>query len=61
VEGVPHLTAGEAGRIAERAGVGLLLLTHLDPGRDVEATLADARAEFSGPVGLARPGEAVTV
>jgi ribonuclease BN (tRNA processing enzyme) len=61
VEGVPHMTAGEAGRIAERAGVGLLLLTHLDAGRDLEATLADARAAFSGPVGLARPGEAVTV
>jgi hypothetical protein len=28
---------------------------------DAEATLAGARAEFSGPVGLARPGEVVTL
>jgi len=61
VAGVPHMTAVEAGRIAARAGVGRLLLTHLDPARDAEATLAHARAEFSGPVGLARPGQAVTL
>jgi len=61
VPGVPHLTATEAGRIAARAGVGRLLLTHLDPGGDVEATLAGARAEFPGPVALARPGEPVSV
>ena len=55
------MTAGEAGRIAARAGVGRLLLTHLDPSRDAAATLAQARAEFGGPVDLARPGQAVTV
>jgi ribonuclease BN (tRNA processing enzyme) len=61
VDGVPHMTAAEAGRTAARAGAGRLLLTHLDPSQDAEATLAGARAEFSGPVGLARPGEAVTL
>lgn len=61
VEGVPHMTGAEAGRIAARAGVGRLLLTHLDPRRDVAATLAQARAGFDGPVGLARPGDAVAL
>ncbi|HTI34796.1 MAG TPA: MBL fold metallo-hydrolase [Miltoncostaea sp.] len=60
VAGVPHMTAAEAGRTAARAAAGRLLLTHLDPTMDAEATLAAARAEFGGPVGLALPGEAVT-
>jgi ribonuclease BN (tRNA processing enzyme) len=61
VEGVPHMTAAEAGRIAARAGVGRLLLTHLDPERDAQDALAQARGEFAGPVGLARPGEPVAL
>jgi len=61
VDGVPHLTAGDAGRIAARAGAGRLLLTHLDPARDAGAALAQAREEFSGPVDLARPGVAVSL
>ena len=61
VEGVPHLTAGDAGRIAHRAGAGRLLLTHLDPERDADAALAEARREFSGPVDLARPGVPVSL
>ena len=63
VAGVPHMTAAEAGRIAARAGVGRLLLTHLDPARDAEAALAHARAEFAGPGGPGAPragGDAVT-
>jgi ribonuclease BN (tRNA processing enzyme) len=46
-----HLTADEAGAIAERAGVGRLLLTHapLDPS-DPDAAARAARACFSGPV-----------
>ena len=61
VEGVPHMTAADAGRAASRAAAGRLLLTHLDPALDAEATLAQARAHFSGPVALARPGEPVGV
>jgi ribonuclease BN (tRNA processing enzyme) len=36
--------------MATDAGVGRLLLTHLPPGVDADAQLADARARFAGPV-----------
>ena len=61
VEGVPHMSAAEAGRVAAAARPGRLLLTHLDPERDAAAALAAARAEFDGPVELARPGAEVAV
>lgn len=53
-----HLSGGDAGRIAARAGVGELMLTHFasvqeDWLRDLQAA---AVAEFPGPVRLARPG-----
>ena len=61
VANVPHLTAGQAGEIAARAGVGRLLLAHCSPEHDRDATLAQARAAFGGPVDWARQGEAVTL
>lgn len=46
-----HLTGGEAGTYAARAGVRLLLLTHLvDAWGDRQATVAAARAVYDGPV-----------
>src|SRR3546814_8969001 len=39
---VQHLTAFEAGRQAAQAGVASLLLTHLAPGSDADARVADA-------------------
>ena len=60
VEGVPHMTAADAGRAAAAAGAGRLLLTHLDPSSPAEAALAQAREHFAGPVALARPGEPVS-
>jgi ribonuclease BN (tRNA processing enzyme) len=47
---VLHLTAAEAGRIAEEAGVQRLLLTHLPAGADGEEHRAEAAAHFGGPV-----------
>jgi ribonuclease BN (tRNA processing enzyme) len=47
---VQHLSGRQAGRQAADAGVGRLLLTHLQPGVDRDAQLADARAAFAGPV-----------
>lgn len=47
---VQHLSGRQAGRAATKAGVGRLLLTHIQPGVDPERQVADARGEFAGPV-----------
>ena len=60
-EGVPHLSARDAAAIAERAGVGRLLLVHCQPGHDRDRALAEARAVFGGPVEWARQGEPVAL
>jgi ribonuclease BN (tRNA processing enzyme) len=53
-----HLSGGDAGRLATQAGVGELLLTHFASVCDewLRDLRAAAVAEFTGPVGLARPG-----
>ena len=51
-----HLTGREAGEFASKAGVGRLVLTHIPPWNDERRTLAEASAEFDGPIDLARPG-----
>ncbi len=52
-----HLTGGEAGEAATKAGVGHLLLTHLVPAWGSEAsTVEAASAMFAGPVEVVRPG-----
>jgi ribonuclease BN (tRNA processing enzyme) len=62
LDGVPHppdlhLTGGEAGEVATKAGVGRLLLTHLITAWGSEAETYDAAsAAFAGPVEVVRPG-----
>ena len=56
-----HLTGGDAGRHAASGDVRRLLLTHIPPWHDADRALSEARSEFSGPVGLARPGAVHTV
>jgi ribonuclease BN (tRNA processing enzyme) len=52
-----HLTGGEAGEVAAKAGVGRLLLTHLVAAWGSEAdTYAAASAAFDGPVDIVRAG-----
>lgn len=51
-----HLSGAEAGQCARDAGVGKLVLTHIPPWSDAEATLTAARRTFDGDVTLARPG-----
>jgi ribonuclease BN (tRNA processing enzyme) len=52
-----HLTGGEAGEVATKAGVGRLLLTHLVAAWGSEsATYESAAAAFAGPVEIVRPG-----
>jgi ribonuclease BN (tRNA processing enzyme) len=48
------LTAQLAGREAERAGVGRLLLTHLLPGTDLGDAVSAAAAAYSGVIKVAR-------
>lgn len=48
-----HLTPSEAGRMAEEAGVGRLLLTHFYPLCDEHDLLTPCRQIYSGPVLLA--------
>ena len=51
-----HLTGAEAGRMAREADVGLLVLTHHVSWNDEAEVLAEAQAEFDGPIEQARPG-----
>ncbi|WIM71955.1 MBL fold metallo-hydrolase [Corynebacterium suedekumii] len=51
-----HLSGAEAGRAARLAGAKRLVLVHIPPWGDVDATLAAARAEFDGPVEVGSPG-----
>lgn len=51
-----HLTGGEAGQHATRAGVGKLVLTHLVPWGDEGRTKEAASGSYAGPLDVARPG-----
>ncbi|MBA3310163.1 MAG: MBL fold metallo-hydrolase [Nocardioidaceae bacterium] len=56
-----HLTGKEAAQVAERAGVGRLLLTHVPPWHDRETILAEAQPHFGGETSLALPGRTLDV
>ena len=60
-EGIPHMSAREAAGAASAAGAKRLVLTHLAPGCDPDAQLAEASAAFDGDVEVARPGLVLTV
>ena len=51
-----HMDAREAGRIAARAEVRRLLLTHVPAENDNEQVIEQAAAEYDGPIEIARPG-----
>jgi ribonuclease BN (tRNA processing enzyme) len=56
-----HLSGTEAGRLAAVASTGRLLLTHVPPWTDGADVLAEATAEFAGPVQLVVPGESFEI
>ncbi|RVW03806.1 cyclic nucleotide-degrading phosphodiesterase [Rhodococcus xishaensis] len=56
-----HLSGTEAGQVAARAGVGELLLTHIPPWTSREDVIAEAKAEFSGPVHAVSTGDVYTI
>src|SRR5690606_13777084 len=47
-----HMTATEAGRVAARAGVRVLCMTHFYPECAGHDLVAEARAEFAGEIVL---------
>ncbi|WP_394613421.1 MBL fold metallo-hydrolase [Lentzea sp. JNUCC 0626] len=51
-----HLSGREAGELAERAGVGRLLITHVPPWTSREDVLEEARSAFGGPSELVVQG-----
>jgi len=51
-----HLTGADCGRTASKARVERLVLTHIPPWHDPAVAEAEARAEWSGPVEVARAG-----
>ncbi len=51
-----HMTPGEAGAHAELAGAHQLVLTHISDELDPDKAVAEARAEYGGPVQVAYEG-----
>lgn len=56
-----HMSGTEAGQVAKRAGVGMLLLTHIPPWTSREEVISEAKAEFDGPVHAVAAGETIDV
>ena len=56
-----HLTGRRAGETATRAGARMLVLTHIPAWNDPADALAEARAGYDGPLGLAHPGLVITL
>jgi ribonuclease BN (tRNA processing enzyme) len=56
-----HLSGAEAGQTARLAGVRELLLTHIPPWTSREDVIAEAKAEFEGPVRAVVQGETIEV
>ena len=52
-----HLTPGEAGDHARRAGAGRVVLTHISDELDAEWAREEGAAAFGGPVEVARAGD----
>jgi ribonuclease BN (tRNA processing enzyme) len=51
-----HMTGRDAASIAQRAGVGRLVLTHIPAWHEPGQVLADAAPHYSGETSLAAPG-----
>lgn len=56
-----HMTAFEAGEMAEKAAARRLMLTHIAPYVDPTQSVSEAESRFRGEVSLAVPGTSHTV
>jgi ribonuclease BN (tRNA processing enzyme) len=54
-----HLTARQAGAYANQAGVGELVLTHLQPWNDQDIARAEAASGFPGALDIAAAGQVI--
>ncbi len=60
-EGILHLSARQAGSLAAESGARRLVLSHLAPGQEPAAHLAEAEAAFGAPVEVAAIGDTYVV
>jgi ribonuclease BN (tRNA processing enzyme) len=56
-----HMSGVDAGRLAQAAGTGRLLVTHVPPWTDQAAVLREAAEEFPGPAQLVVAGESYDI
>ena len=56
-----HLTARQAAAYASRAGVGELVLTHLQPWNNLDDARAEAASAFTGDLDIAAAGQVITL
>jgi ribonuclease BN (tRNA processing enzyme) len=56
-----HLTARQAARYAARAGVGRLVLTHLQPWNDPNVAREEAAGAYDGDLDIASAGQVIAV
>ncbi len=56
-----HMSGADAGRVARAADAGMLLLTHHVSWNDPAVVLAEAAAEFAGPIEQAHSGMSVSI
>ena len=54
-----HLTARRAAAYASQAGVGKLVLTHLQPWNNLDDARAEAASKFSGDLDIASAGQVI--
>jgi ribonuclease BN (tRNA processing enzyme) len=59
ISDAPHLDGPAVGALAQRTSAGAVLLTHLQMGHDIDATIASVSAGYDGPVSLVRPGDRI--
>ncbi|MCI1663325.1 MAG: MBL fold metallo-hydrolase [Actinomyces sp.] len=56
-----HMTGARVGETARLAGVGRVLLTHIQPWTDPAVPVAEARTTWPGPLGVVHAGEIHTI